>query len=313
MDLNDTKYKKKIFQNKTIVCCNCGKSGHVYKKCFNPITSLGVICFKRDNLVSIQKSVSKITWKKFVSEYPNNILENKKSTLKFLLIRRKDSLSFSEFVRVKYNIDDVEYIKKILKNMTKDEHEFLKKAKNSDEVWNRLWTSKKKSRTIINEYNRVKKKLTSLITGTTDRYGFFFNIKSLLLNILTERDYPEWGFPKGRRFPKESNIQCAIREFCEETDIKKSDINVLQNIGPVEETFTGSNNVIYKHIYYIAELKNDICVSVNPDNIHQKAEIGDIQWFNKDDTIKKLELKNKERVTIFKLVSDYIEKSIADY
>lgn len=298
--------ENKEIENRNVLCCNCGKSGHVYKKCFNPITSIGIICFKNDDLKSVENILSKKKWKQFVSEYPFNCSKNKKNSFKFLLIRRKDSLSFSEFVRVKYNINDINYIKKMLGNMSKNEQEFLRQAKTSDEIWNRLWTSKKKSRTRINEYNRVKKKLTSLINGTHDKYGKFFNIRSLLEDISTYRTSPEWGFPKGRRFPKESNVQCAIREFCEETDIKRFDINILKNIGPVEETFTGSNNVSYKHIYYIAELKNDIDVVVNPNNIHQKAEIGDIQWFDKDKTIDKLERKNKERVNIFSLLANYL-------
>ena len=195
----------------------------------------------------------------------------------------------------------------MLKNMSIDEHEFLKHAKTADELWNRLWTSKKKSRTRMNEYNRVKQKLTLLLNGTIDREGNMFTIKSLLDEITTTRQTPEWGFPKGRRIPKESNIQCAIREFCEETDINKFNVNILKNIGPVEEVFTGSNGVVYKHIYYVAELKNNITVEVNPNNIHQKAEIGDIQWFVPGETIEKLEIKNKERVKIFSKVSAYLD------
>ena len=297
--------KKQCTHNKNIICCNCGKPGHVYKKCFNPITSLGIICFKKDDLKTIEKHVSSESWNMFSSEYKEP--DSFSNEFKFLLIRRKDSLSFAEFVRVKYSISNVKYVKKMLKNMSIDEHEFLKHAKTADELWNRLWTSKKKSRTRMNEYNRVKQKLTLLLNGTIDREGNMFTIKSLLDEISTTRQTPEWGFPKGRRIPKESNIQCAIREFCEETDINKFNVNILKNIGPVEEVFTGSNGVVYKHIYYVAELKNNITVEVNPNNIHQKAEIGDIQWFVPGEIIEKLEIKNKERVKIFSKVSAYLD------
>ena len=38
--------KKKLF------CCNCGKYGHKYSKCNDPITSLGIIAIKiNDNTV----------------------------------------------------------------------------------------------------------------------------------------------------------------------------------------------------------------------------------------------------------------------
>ena len=34
---------------KTLYCANCGHKNHVYKKCKEPITSYGIICF-RSNL-----------------------------------------------------------------------------------------------------------------------------------------------------------------------------------------------------------------------------------------------------------------------
>jgi 8-oxo-dGTP pyrophosphatase MutT (NUDIX family) len=295
--------EKKI--NKNIICCNCGKTGHVYKKCFNPITSFGIICFKTNNFKSVSSLTSLEDWK-------NKIIYDdvKKFNLldfKFLLIKRKDSIAFAEFVRVKYNITDTDYIKTILGNMTQNELLFLQNTTNPDDIWNKLWTSKKKSRTRMNEYSRVKKKLILLINGTKNKDGTIFNLKSLIANIISTRTESEWGFPKGRRVPKESDITCAIREFCEETDIDKKNINVLKNIGPVEEIFTGSNNIVYRHVYYIAELKNDIPVIINPNNIHQLAEIGDIQWFTQEEAIKKIEHKNKERVNVFTKVSNYLK------
>ena len=288
--------------NKNIICSNCGNLGHVYKKCFNPITSFGVICFKTNNFKSVSSLTSKSTFDDFNSDIKNNL------DFKFLLIRRKDSLSFSEFVRVKYNITDIEYIKKLLEKMTIDELNFLQNATNPDDIWNKLWTSKKKSRTRINEYTRVKRKLILLINGTKNKDGNIVNLKSLIsnTNILTNRTESEWGFPKGRRVPKESDIICAVREFCEETDLTKKDINVL-NIGPFEEIFTGSNNIVYRHVYYIAELINNIPVIINQNNIHQLAEIGDIQWFSQEEAINKIEHKNKERINIFIKVSNYLK------
>ena len=69
---------------------------------------------------------------------------------------------------------------------------------------------------------------------------------------------PEWGFPKGRRNLKERDLQCAVREFEEETDIGRDNIYVLRCIDPLEEDFIGSNKKHYKHIYYIAKLVADI-------------------------------------------------------
>ena len=60
---------------KTHYCCNCGKTGHVYRKCMSPIMSLGIILVKLENDV-----------------------------IKYLLIQRRDTLGFVEFMRGKYNL-----------------------------------------------------------------------------------------------------------------------------------------------------------------------------------------------------------------
>ena len=53
--------------------------------------------------------------------------------------------------------------------------------------------------------------------GIEDRYGNFITIDTLIQNSKYNFVNPEWGFPKGRKNIKESNIECALREFNEET------------------------------------------------------------------------------------------------
>jgi hypothetical protein len=66
-----------------IYCYNCGNIGHLYKSCHYPIISLGVICIKYYN-------------NKF------NSLDEFKKINKLLLIRRKDSIGYTDFIRGKY-------------------------------------------------------------------------------------------------------------------------------------------------------------------------------------------------------------------
>ena len=45
-----TDYKKNIIiKKKKIYCSNCGRYGHKYVKCNEPITSLGIIALKIDD------------------------------------------------------------------------------------------------------------------------------------------------------------------------------------------------------------------------------------------------------------------------
>jgi 8-oxo-dGTP pyrophosphatase MutT (NUDIX family) len=41
---------------------------------------------------------------------------------------------------------------------------------------------------------------------------------------------PEWGFPKGRRNYNEKDIDCALREFSEETGYSKYSLKNIENI-----------------------------------------------------------------------------------
>ena len=285
---------------KKIICCNCGIEGHIYKKCLKPITSFGLICFSHKNY--LYRNIKKDSWDTKI-----NLYDNKNHNIKYLLIRRKDSLSFAEFVKAKYNLSNKKYIMKILKNITNDEYNFLINVKDGKDIWNKLWVNINESRTKQNEFKRVTKKLNILIKGTKDNQGEEYNLKSLLEEIKPERTYPEWGFPKGRRMPNETELECSVREFTEETDIAKKNIIIFKNIKPLEETFTGSNGITYRHIYYIAQIKNNVNVKINPKNKVQKSEIGDIKLFNKNNALKKIEKKNKERILLFNKVNNYLE------
>ena len=59
--------------------------------------------------------------------------------------------------------------------------------------------------------------------------------------------------PKGTTNKSESGINAAIREFSEETNIKKNKYKILYDIKPITFIFT-DENITYKYIYYIAVL-----------------------------------------------------------
>ena len=93
----------------TNFCNNCGRVGHLFHQCKNPITSIGIICFRKNN-----------------------------DKLEYLLIKRKDSLSYVDFMRGKYPIFNKDYIINLLSEMTYDECIKIKN-KEFDELWNELW------------------------------------------------------------------------------------------------------------------------------------------------------------------------------
>jgi 8-oxo-dGTP pyrophosphatase MutT (NUDIX family) len=254
-------------------CTNCGLSGHIFRNCLSPVTSYGIIAIRYLNDNIINSLFSKET-----------ILNTNTDYLQFLLIQRKDSLSFVEFIRGKYNTSDDEYLIRLIKGMTIKEQELIL-YKTFDELWNTVWGETSSVKSHKNDYESSEKKFSIIKHKLPE---IIKNNKSVWVE-------PEWGFPKGRRNPHESDLNCAIREFQEETGLKRNEFNIIQNTYPISETFFGSNQVHYCHKYYIAICNKNVQVEMNFDNPHMQREIGAIKWCSLDEAISKIRPDNIEK------------------
>ena len=253
-------------------CTNCGLSGHFFRNCMLPVTSYGIIAVKYHNDINVSSLFLK----------SNHI--NRNDSIQFLLIQRKDSISYVEFIRGKYNTYDEDYICKLLRCMTQKEQQNLI-SMSFCELWNSVWGENSNLKSHKNNYDTSEKKYTQ--------------IKPRLIELIHENPSkwtePEWGFPKGRRNTYETDMNCSVREFQEETGLTRSDFTIIQNTLPISETFFGSNQVHYCHKYYIAICNNTIEVEMNNNNPHMAREIGAIQWCSLDDSISKIRPDNVEK------------------
>jgi 8-oxo-dGTP pyrophosphatase MutT (NUDIX family) len=257
-----------------IVCTNCGVEGHVYRLCTSPVTSYGIIAIRNISAVSNVNIFCSIT--ETITGTDTN------STPEFLLICRKDSLSFVEFIRGKYNLTDETYLGNLFKSMTLSEHVKLLTMP-FDELWQSVWGETSKNHKT--DYEQSERKFIVLQP----------QLASLLKKYETKWTEPEWGFPKGRRNPHESDIMCAIREFQEETGIEREHIDIIQNIDSLEENFIGSNRVHYCHKYYVANCDISGTPEIQSENPHMVREIGAIQWFTLDQALAKIRPDNVEK------------------
>ena len=251
------------------ICNNCGKFGHMFHQCKQPITSLGIIAFRSGN-----------------------------PGIEYLLIRRRNTLGFLDFMRGKYPLYNKEYLLNIVNEMTNEEKNMLR-TKDFDELWSFLWGVSLGIQ-YRNEERISKEKIISLKIGIIIKNSEY-NLLSLLDESTTNWDEPEWGFPKGRRNYQEKDLQCAIREFEEETLYNKNDLNIIQNLLPYEEIFTGSNYKSYKHKYFLAYM--DIDEKRDNEHIYENSEISKLEWFSYENACKVIRPYNLEKLTILEKVN----------
>jgi 8-oxo-dGTP pyrophosphatase MutT (NUDIX family) len=272
---NDKPDKKKY---RNVYCVNCGEKGHVVKDCDGPITSFGIIAFKMvydKNDEKYDKNTRMVETINLL-ESPNVCNLDVYPKVKFLMIQRKDTMGYIDFIRGKYPDDEIgkkRMLNVFLQEMIPEEKENLLN-KDFNTLWSELWLNKA-SKTYKNEYGQAKQKYMML------------DVTRLVNNSKTHFKHTEFSFPKGRRGLKENNIACAEREFFEETGYTKDHYEFIKNYPTVHEEFVGTNGVRYRHIYYLVKMKDNIPPpKVDYTNILQVGEVQNLAWLTYEECMK---------------------------
>lgn len=313
LKLNQVDFKKRKYKY-SLYCHNCGKNNHLYNQCHNPITSYGICCFfNPSNFIDINKyfedekkahtSYAVITKNntqntgqpietktdfttlenciKDSIKYNNNT--HRYNEFRLLMINRKYSLAFMEFMRGKYDVDNSDYIYNLFQMMTLEELDLICKLYDFIKIRKYMNFYNNTNKKFVFELDNAKLKfnyisklgiLTDIITKINNEYklnlvigttigpppGLYDNteyFKTLTRNTQSNNTLYtdcEWLLPKGKREENETDLKTAIREFYEETGINPKYISVYKNIVPFEYTFIGINGIEYRNIYFIAEL-----------------------------------------------------------
>ena len=273
---------------KTTFCSNCGYYGHYLKNCISPVTSYGCMIIKPPNGFDQAKEL--LENEKSVSGFESIIKD-----VKYLMIQRRDSLGFIEIMRGKYKINDIKYIRYHINTMTESEH-IKVLSQDFDTLWSNLWgVPKEQSLNYKNDRENARGKFYLLKNGITDDTGATITLETMINEVKNPWRTPEWGFPKGRRDPHESDLQCAFRELREETGILEKDVVFIRNLEPISETFFGSNHIDYCHKYFVFLYNSDKDVLFDSTNYFMSQEIGDIGWFTLEECLDKIRPENIEK------------------
>lgn len=260
--------------NKNIICNNCFKPGHQLHNCKLPIISYGVIAFRKNN---------------------NNF--------EYLMIQRSNSFGYIDFIRGKYHINDLEHLQDMIDEMSIEEKNKII-TNDFEFLWKQMWlidceTTQKYS---YEEY--ISQKKFELLKNGVLIENELITLESLVKKSKTNWLTPEWEFPKGRKNNNERDINCALREFEEETGIPKNELIVADNVIPFEEMFLGSNHKAYKHIFFLAyidKINNDV-------SNYQIGEVSKIEWKTIDGCLEKIRPYNLEKKRLIKNINNILQE-----
>jgi 8-oxo-dGTP pyrophosphatase MutT (NUDIX family) len=213
-------------------------------------------------------------------------------------------------MRGKYKLKEPDYIRKQIRNMTEAERAILA-TEDFEKIWHDLWGADAESAQRY-AHDRIisRDKLAELRAGIELPSGEKISLDDILRQEPIMYKSPEWGFPKGRRDPNESDIACAFRELQEETGIIETDILKLGNIAPLIEQFYGSNNIHYRHTYYVGQYVGKQDIIFDETNLQMTREISSLAWKTIDEAIMLIRPENIEKrnmvIQLNHILSNYI-------
>jgi ADP-ribose pyrophosphatase YjhB (NUDIX family) len=297
--------ENRMYSNQQQYCNNCGKYGHLFSNCVVPITSLGIIACRKKSTLSKMSHASADVEIDIIDATVSSTTPDPKKTSKnnfeYLMIQRIDSFGYIEFMRGKYSVHNYSYLRNIIDEMTLQEKQNIL-TKPFDELWVSLW-GEYSGLQYRGEQQLSKNKYLQLKNGVKWD-GMNYTLESLIALSSTQWVTAEWGFPKGRRNHQEKDLDCAFREFMEETGYSRECLKQIFNILPYEETFIGSNVKSYKNKYFLCYMDSD---EMHTDG-YQISEVKNMKWLTYDECMEIIRPYNIEKKNMLTSINNTLHK-----
>lgn len=191
------------------------------------------------------------------------IYKNTSNYKRFLLIKKKYTYTFINLILGKYNpyelnidgkISNIEKYILYTYDIIYIYHEYFPNFNLSNKLRSK----------IIDLYNKFKNSIV-------DRYKIPY--MKWLYNIKTCQT--QWEMPKGAKYSYETDIECAIREVREETNIRANQLNIHYELHPLCISISPKYRIPMKICYFVAQFNSNHNIKLYGD----KNEVSSIGWF----------------------------------
>lgn len=222
---------------------------------------------------------------------------------KFLIYQRRDNYEYIDILRGNWNNE--KRLKELFAALSPEEKRRIREY-TFEELWDDLWVSRVNSihkdgfSKAKKRYEMIKDKIHEYLEQGNPEFS----------NVL-----PPWGFPKGKKNDAdgETNKECALREFAEETGLPVDEV-VIWDTNHYAEFYKGNNGKPYCTYYYIAETKKPFPVKrvstpgcIRPDAVSDEAE--DARWVTYGEACLKLCARRQELLKrVFRLIETSYDK-----
>lgn len=208
--------------------------------------------------------------------------------LEILMVRKRYTYYFVEFILGHYVPTDDEKLLYLFNRLSNDEKIIIESMD-----FERMWIHVFGSIPSINNdgYNRFIKGRRKFILAFLDSDSCFGkNRLIILLNNSTGQDCM-WEIPKGKCNPGETELEAAIRECTEETNLTIDSYYLTNDQLTMEYS---NEHVKYNNTYFIAVANKSACVDrfhrslssrphINFESRRQTSEIVDVKWMGLDE------------------------------
>jgi 8-oxo-dGTP pyrophosphatase MutT (NUDIX family) len=252
--------------------------------------------------------------------------------LHILMVKKKYTYAFFEFVFCKYPRFDRARLEKLFDNMTYQEKTDILEM-DFDKLWRKIVINIPDDPKLLSKKIKIKRPLGKKnielqeeeekqdISLKERDYGIYLTKKQRFLNLIEDNGRrlrelvhhsksadPIWDIPKGRPENDEKPLDTAIREFSEEASGNIEQYKILIDIQPIKVNYVNAD-CLYRNEYFIAVANDNWIPQCQYNCYENNREVEEIRWISRDE-VKFLNRgqHNHERImNLFKSVNNLIK------